>query len=137
MKVVVDTNILLSALIRDSSTRKIIIESGWDFYYPEISFYEVRKYKSLVMKKSGMSDDDYSSLVAKMLTRIILLPEEQIVINMEEAKRIMLHIDPDDVAFIAAALSVENSVIWSNDNHFEMQGEVGVIKTKAIIDFFE
>ncbi len=46
---VIDTNILISALIRDSTTRKIIVKSGWEFYYPEISFHEVRKYKGLVL----------------------------------------------------------------------------------------
>lgn len=52
MKFVIDTNILLSALIRDSTTRKIIIKSGWSFYYPEMSFHEVRKYKGLVLEMS-------------------------------------------------------------------------------------
>ena len=36
MRFVIDTNIILSALIKDSSTRKIILKSGWNFYYPEM-----------------------------------------------------------------------------------------------------
>lgn len=43
---VIDTNIILSAFIKNSTTRKIIVESGWDFYYPEMSFHEIRKYKN-------------------------------------------------------------------------------------------
>ena len=50
MKIIIDTNVLLSALIKNSSTRTIIMESGWTFYYPEMSFHEVRKYKDLVIK---------------------------------------------------------------------------------------
>ena len=52
MILVIDTNILLASLIRDSTTRKIIVESGWGFYYPEMSFHEVRKYKGLVLEMS-------------------------------------------------------------------------------------
>jgi predicted nucleic acid-binding protein len=56
MKLVIDTNILLSALIKDSTTRKIIIQSEWQLYYPEISFHEVHKYKQLVLEKSGLCE---------------------------------------------------------------------------------
>ena len=52
MILVIDTNILLASLIRDSTIRKIIVESGWGFYYPEMSFHEVRKYKGLVLDMS-------------------------------------------------------------------------------------
>ncbi len=52
MILVIDTNILLASLIRDATTRKIIVESDWKFYYPEVSFHEVRKYKDLVLEKS-------------------------------------------------------------------------------------
>ena len=55
MILVIDTNIFLASLIRDSTTRKIIIESGWNFFYPEMSFHEVRKYKDLVLKMSETS----------------------------------------------------------------------------------
>ena len=44
MILVIDTNILLASLIRDSTIRKIIVESDWEFFYPEVSFHEVRKY---------------------------------------------------------------------------------------------
>ena len=37
MKVILDVNVILSALIRDSTTRKIILNSEFDFYFPEPS----------------------------------------------------------------------------------------------------
>ena len=46
MKIVLDTNILISALIKDSITRKIIFESNSEFYYPETSLHELRKHKN-------------------------------------------------------------------------------------------
>jgi predicted nucleic acid-binding protein len=135
MNFIIDTNILLSALIRDSFTRKIIVESDLDFYYPEMSFHEVRKYKGLVLKKSGISEDEYSRLLAKLLENITLLPDERVYENLDEAKRIMLGIDPDDVVFVAAKLSIHDSVIWSDDKGYDKQNEVKVIKTKDLIRF--
>ena len=78
MRFIIDTNILLSALIKDSTTRKIIVKSGWNFYYPEMSFHEVRKYKELVLKKSGMSEKDYSKLMDCILGYINIVPDERI-----------------------------------------------------------
>jgi len=137
MKIIIDTNVLLSALIKNSSTRTILIESGWIFYYPEISFHEVRKYKDLVIQKSKLTDKEYSQLMTLLLGKIILLSEEQINSNMDEAKRIMLKIDSDDAPFIAAKLSIENSFIWSDDKGYDLQNEISVFKTVNMVEFFE
>ena len=51
-----------------------------------------------------------------------------------EAKRIMEHIDPEDVTIIATALSQEDSIIWSDDKHFDQQDEVPHLKTKEILE---
>ena len=54
----------------------------------------------------------------------------------EEAKKIMTQIDPEDVPFIAAALSQENAIIWSDDKHFDQQDRVLNLKTKDIVALF-
>ena len=64
------------------------------------------------------------------LTYIKLVPTEEVQKNWNEAKKIMEHIDPEDVVFIATALSVSGSVIWSDDRHFEKQDKVKVLKTE-------
>ena len=79
MKLVLDTNILLSALIKDSTTRKIIVESGWKLYYPEMSFHEIRKYKDLVLKKANIAESDYVELLEYLLEYLILIPDEVIL----------------------------------------------------------
>ena len=70
MKMVVDTNIILSALIKDSTTRKIIVKSEWDFYYPAMSFHEIRKYKELVLKKSNLNKEEYRKLLNYLLEQV-------------------------------------------------------------------
>jgi predicted nucleic acid-binding protein len=137
MKLIVDTNILLSALIKDSTTRKIIVKSGWDFFYPEISMHEIRKYKDLVLKKSGMNETSYLKLLNYLLGHITLVPDEKILGKLNEAKKIMLRIDPDDVVFVAAALGLKDSVIWSDDSDFEKQNKVKFLKSQHIVKLFE
>ena len=136
MKFIIDSNILLSALIKDSTTRKVIVKSGWDFYYPEMSFHEVRKYKELVLKKSGMSEKDYNKLLECILRHIIIVPDEIIINELEEAKNVIAHIDPDDVVFVATKLSILDSIIWSDDSDFDKQVKVKVLKSEQVIELF-
>lgn len=137
MRFVIDTNILLSALIKDSTTRKIIVKSGWDFYYPEMSFHEVCKYKDLVLKKSGMDEVDYNKLLDLILGHINIVPDEQILKKLDRAKKVIAHVDPDDVVFVATNLSISDSIIWSDDSDFDRQDKVKVLKSEKVVKLFD
>ena len=136
MKIIIDTNILLSALIKDSVTRKILIEAEWQFFYPEMSFHEVRKHKDLVLDKSGMKNEEYIQVLNQLFQNIELIPEESIYPTLKEANDIMGKIDPDDAVFLAAALGIPNSLIWSDDSDFDKQLKVRVLKTKDVVKLF-
>lgn len=123
----------MSALIRDSTTRKIILNSQFDLYFPEPSLHKIRKYKDYILEKSGLSEEEYNKIMATLFKYIKLIPTEEIEKNWEEAKKIMKHIDPEDVVFIAAALSISDSIIWSDDRHFEKQDKVKVLKTEDLV----
>ena len=130
MKVILDVNVILSALIRDSTTRKIILNSQFDLYFPEPSLDKIRKYKDYILEKSGLTEEEFKDLMAILFKYIRILPTEEIEKNWKEAKNIMEHTDPEDVVFIATALSIKDSVIWSDDRHFEKQDKVKILKTK-------
>lgn len=134
---VIDSNILLSSLIRDSVTRKIIVGSEWVFCYPETAFHEIRKYKKLVLEKSGMTEMEYSEVLNRLLKHITLIPEEQFSHNMKEANEALQEIDADDVVFLALAMSVENAKIWSNDTHLHQQHKVKALKTEDVMGLFK
>jgi predicted nucleic acid-binding protein len=136
MNLIIDSNVLLSALIKDSKTREILVKSDWRFYYPEMSFHEIRKYHSLVLKKSGLDEKKYDALMSHLLKYIYFIPDERIISCLKEAKEIMMKVDPDDVVFIASALAVKPSVIWSDDKHYEKQNRIKVFKTKSLVDLF-
>ena len=133
MNIILDVNVILSALIRDSTTRKIMLNSGFDFYFPESSLHKIRKYKDYILEKSGLTEEEYDKLMATLFKYIRLVPTEEIEKNWNKAKKIMGHIDEEDVVFIATALSISNSIIWSDDRHFEKQDKVKVLKTGAMI----
>lgn len=133
MIIIIDTNILISALIKDSTVRQILISSGLRFYYPEASFHEVRKYKGMILEKSGLGDAEFERVLGKILEYVALVPTETMNEHLKEARTAMERIDPKDVAFLAAAMSYEPSVIWSDDRDFERQDRIKVVKTAQFV----
>jgi len=138
MKIVLDTNILISALIKDSFTRKIIIESGFELFYPEISFKEIIKYKEYILEKSNYNNkEQFWKILNKLLEYINLVPIELIQSKIKEAPNIIKHIDIKDIIFIATALSINNFYIWSEDKDFEKQTVIKILKTEDLIKIFQ
>ena len=133
MNIVVDVNVVLSALIKDAKTREILLTSGFAFYFPESSLHKIRKYKDYIVKKSGLREEDYLLAYGALFQHITLISLEELQKKWEEAKKIMEHIDPEDVNFVAAVLSIDDAVLWSDDTHFERQNTIRVLKMNDIL----
>ena len=133
MNFIVDVNSLMSALLKDSTSRNIIVNSEQDFCFPEPSLHKIRKYKDYILEKTGFSELEFLVIFHTLLGFIKIIPTEDILVHWKEAKIIMEHIDPEDVTIIATALSQEDYIIWSDDKHFEKQDKILTLKTRDIL----
>jgi predicted nucleic acid-binding protein len=91
----------------------------------------------MIIEKSGIKKKEYLTLMQKLFRYIEIIPENKTSLNIEKASKIIGHIDPKDVIFVATKLCVKNSIIWSDDNDFDKQNKVKFIKTKGIIEIFK
>jgi predicted nucleic acid-binding protein len=135
MKFVIDTNIFLSALIKDGLTREIIINSPFRLFIPEQEIIEIKRYEELILCKSKINKEDLRDLIRKLLKYITIIRNEDITKYKCKAEEIMGKIDYDDVPFVATALFL-NCPIWSEDKHFRKQNEIKILKTKDIINLY-
>jgi len=133
-KLVIDANIILSALIRDSITRKILIGSAIEFYAPDYLIEEVEKYISLVSKKNSLSEHDNKKILDILCNYITIVGIEFYKENINEALEIMSNIDIKDTPYVALALSFDNDGIWSEDKGFLKQNKVKVWRTQEIME---
>ena len=131
MRLVVDTNIIISALIKDPTTRYIITHIDAELITIGFSDEELNKYKAMILEKTNITSAELEAVLEKIRESMVILGDSIIQRNMPEAKKIMDNIDPKDTPFIAAALAT-NSDIWSDDKHFEGQNKIKVWKTKAL-----
>ena len=74
MKVIVDTNIIFSALLREDNryARAIIKnEKGYDFYVVYFTIVELFKHKERIKEFSNLSEEDILEIVIIMLIIVV------------------------------------------------------------------
>ncbi len=132
MNIVIDTNIFISALIKDGLTRNIIVNSKDNLILPDFEIEEIYNHKNEIMKKAKLSEKDFDILLLRLLRYVRIIPVDLIINKKGEAFNIIGYIDPDDVIFFATALTF-NASIWSDDKHFIMQNKIKILTTKDMV----
>ena len=133
LKLVVDTNIILSAMIKDSTIRKIIVESGIDFFTPDFTFDEINRHLNYICKKNSLNRKINLKILAVLSKYINVVDFGFYAHKITEARKLIGKIDEKDIPFLALALSFENDGIWTNDKHFLKQKKMKIWGTKEIL----
>lgn len=133
MNIVLDSNVLFSALIKDSTTRKKIFEYEGLFLFPAIILEEAREHINLLIDKSRLNNTEFDFLLSLILNKVKIISTDELKPYREEAFKLVRDIDPDDVLFIACALANPGSIIWSNDRKLKKQAGVKVLNTSEIV----
>lgn len=133
MKLVIDTNIIISAIVRNSLTRKVLLSPYFDFYTPDTAISELEKHSALLINKTGLDREKIKEIIELVMDSIIIVSsgmfEKYLPIALEEMK----DIDETDAPFLALALSFSNDGIWSNDRHFQKQKLVRIWTTSEML----
>ena len=133
MRLVVDTNRIIAALAKDSTSRKILFSDEIDFLTTEVTNHEILEHRQELLEKTRLTEDQLNIALSLLFSRILIVSDIVVESKMKEAERIMHTIDPDDTPFIALALAVENDGVWSDDRHFQQQTRIRIWKTKDLL----
>ena len=132
MKIILDSNILFSALLRKSLTRKLILEYNGSFLFPSYIFHEIEKHQEELIRKSGMPKQHLNNLLNIILNKVEIVTEDKLKPYKDQAYTIIKDIDPNDTLFIACALAYPGSVIWSDDRKLKTQKKVRIVNTEEM-----
>jgi len=127
MDLVVDANILFSALIKNGMTSDLLFKHR--AYAPEFIFVEFKKYKEEIKEKTQRTDDDFNELFDLFERNIILIPKEEIEPFIDKAEEISP--DSKDVVYIALAMKL-HCALWSQDKKLKKQNIVKVYSTEEL-----
>ena len=131
MELIVDANILMSALIAtEGKTYDLIFNNRIRLFSVDKLLEELEKYRSEILKKSGLSGYDFDIFVSLISSEINLIPYSEIKNFISEAKKISP--DPNDAEYFALALKLDCS-IWSNDKKLKNQDKIKVYSTGDLV----
>lgn len=136
MKLVVDANVIISALIADSMARELIVTLEPDLSTPAVIHDEIERHHDSIVEKSGMDGDRVEQFLSLLFSYVETVPVEQFHDHIETAETAIGETDPDDVLYLACALGL-GAGIWSDDGDFESQDLVPAYTTPAVVDAFE
>ena len=130
MDLVIDSNILFAALLKDSGTSDILFKHT--LYAPEFIFEEFMKYIDYLKGKTKRTGGSFNELFDLFERNVILIPKEEIEPFIEKAEKISP--DAKDVPYLALALKLRCS-LWSNDRDLkEKQNVIQVYSTEELIN---
>ena len=130
MKLVVDTNRIIAALISNGVSRKILMDENFEFVTPAFTLVEIEKYREEIQKKAEVSHEEFILLMSYLFERVAIISPEEYDPYIEEAR--MLINDVSDVPFVALSLAVGIG-IWTDDAHFLQQKKMTIFRTKDLM----
>lgn len=118
IKIVVDTNIVFSAILNTNSNIANVLlkpDSNFSFYSTSQLHTEIENHRSKIKKLSGYSDGELNRIIELVYQRIKfidigLIPKE----NYRMAVELTSNIDIDDTEFVALAEFIKGK-FWSGD----------------------
>lgn len=136
MRLVVDANVVISALVADSKTRELIVTLEPDLLTPAFVYDEIDNYEELIVEKSGMEPDRVAQFVDLLFQYIETVPADNFYPAIDRADDAIGDTDPDDVLYLACAID-SDAAIWSDDSDFAEQNLVETYPTSEVISSFD
>lgn len=118
MKIVTDTNILFSILIKPSgktfeSFNSLLIKNT--IFIAERTITELSNHSKKILKLSHLSESEVSTFKKELLNRCKLIKDLQLPSKaIQEAYNLVKDVDLDDAAFVATTIFLK-AVLWSSD----------------------
>jgi predicted nucleic acid-binding protein len=135
MKLVIDANVVISALIADSKTRELIVTLEPDLLTPAFVYDEIENYEELIVEKSGMDPDRVEQFTDLLFQYIEVVRADDFYPAIDKADEAIGDTDPDDVLYLACAIACD-AAIWSDDSDFNEQDLVETYSTSDVVDSF-
>lgn len=114
--IIVDTNIIFSALInKNSSISSFLLSPERALVMPKFGFVELFKHKEKICKVSKHSNDEVLEMLYELIRRIDFFDENAIsVASLQKSWVLVKDIDPKDMLFVALTIEM-NGMLWTGD----------------------
>jgi predicted nucleic acid-binding protein len=131
MELVVDANVLFSALVKDGKTAELLVEDGLVLCAPSRLLNEFESHKKEILDKTHRSPAEFEEALNIFKDRIFFVPTGVFLSSVAEAREVCP--DAGDVEYFALALH-KKIPIWTNDSQLKKQQRVIIITTNELVN---
>lgn len=133
LPIVVDTNVVFSALIKNKLTRKLLLDQRLALFYPEHLETEFAKHNREISARVGISEKKSEQTFYLLMKKsgIRFLPQSSYDFLKPQALASCPSGHENDWPFLALAIFL-NCALWSNDKALKKQSRVAVHSTREI-----
>ena len=143
IKIVIDTNILFSAILNTNSKfAQILLTDKNDILIlaPDYMNKEILAHKQNILTLKNISEDEFNSIYELLTTKITFINHKEIPIEMmNKAQEICEDVDIDDTYFVASALYYKCK-LWTCDkkliNGLSVKGQNIFITTSELFSIY-
>jgi predicted nucleic acid-binding protein len=116
MKIIIDSNIIYSALLsKNNICQYVIFSEHFDFYSPNFMLTEIFKLKEEIKKRSELNEDELIAQFERILSKITFVKEEIISTSFYfDSFNLCKDLDEDDIPFVALTLFL-NGLLLTGD----------------------
>jgi predicted nucleic acid-binding protein len=116
MRLIADTNVIFSSLLKMNSIELSILESErFEVYIPTFTFLEIFKHKERIINFSKLTENEILEAYSLILKYTNIINEKDIPKDLMKYSYIKCKdVDENDTIFVASSLFLEG-YLWTND----------------------
>ena len=134
MKIIVDTNVIFSAILSSSGKIGQILIYGrkqFEFYAPNLVKVEIKRHRDRMIQLGELTDSDFEDNRDDIFSCITFFSEEQIQYEYwQDAIPLVRDTDMDDIAFVVLAEYLD-AQLWTGDKKL-LKGLINMGFTKGV-----
>ena len=134
MRLVIDANIVIAGLMRDSTVRRLLLLGGHSLHAPAYLLDEVESHWEDLQRRSGLSSEAFREVLGILRRHFHEHEHSEYEAWFEEARAMLADDDPDDVPYFALALALGADGVWSEDRGLSTRAGVRVYRTAEILE---
>jgi len=138
MELIIDSNIVFSALLKkENNCKRIIFSDNFEIYSCNFLFVEIFKHKNKIQLLSELSEEEILIQIDKILSRVNFVNDNLISTNIYyQAFILCKDYDPSDTPFIALLLFLNVPLLTGDKVIYEplKQKNFNILAVKDIIN---
>ena len=135
MLIVVDANVLCSALLAEGKTVDLLFSEQIEPIAPEMLFTELKRHEEELLEKTKLSEEAFNELLALFGKKIRVIPSNEFEDRLHEAND-LLKPHTKDTEYVALALKF-NCPLWSKEKLLKKLDRIKVLDADEVANLIK